>query len=145
MLATANGGDDFELVAVLQVDLRILAARNDFAVALHRDAFAAKLHRVQELRQGERGSYLRRSIYSEGNHGVLLLKIQARILSREFCRLFGGRFGKGFWQSVRLGCKLASFHALAGVVQWQNESFPSFRCGFDPHRPLHAFSRGFHA
>jgi hypothetical protein len=25
----------------------------------------------------------------------------------------------------------------AGVVQWQNESFPSFRRGFDPLHPLH--------
>ena len=24
----------------------------------------------------------------------------------------------------------------AGVVQWQNESFPSFRRGFDSHHPL---------
>lgn len=26
--------------------------------------------------------------------------------------------------------------ADAGVVQWQNESLPSLRCGFDPRRPL---------
>ncbi len=25
----------------------------------------------------------------------------------------------------------------AGVVQWQNGSFPSFGRGFDSHRPLH--------
>jgi hypothetical protein len=25
---------------------------------------------------------------------------------------------------------------IAGVVQWQNESFPSFRRGFDPLHPL---------
>ena len=27
----------------------------------------------------------------------------------------------------------------AGVVQWQNESFPSFRRGFDPLYPLHNY------
>ncbi len=26
---------------------------------------------------------------------------------------------------------------VAGVVQWQNESFPSFRRGFDSPHPLH--------
>ena len=46
MLATANGGDDFELVAVLQVDLSILAARHDFAIAFYRDAFAGELHGI---------------------------------------------------------------------------------------------------
>ena len=50
MLATANGGDDFELVAVLQVDLSVLAARHDLAVAFHGDPFAGELHRDQELR-----------------------------------------------------------------------------------------------
>tara|TARA_B100001059_G_scaffold109412_1_gene109363 strand:- start:127752 stop:127898 length:147 start_codon:yes stop_codon:yes gene_type:complete len=28
---------------------------------------------------------------------------------------------------------------LAGVVQWQNESFPSFRHGFDSRHPLQIF------
>ena len=29
-----------------------------------------------------------------------------------------------------------SFARTAGVVQWQNESFPSFKRGFDSHHPL---------
>ena len=32
---------------------------------------------------------------------------------------------------------------FAGVIQWQNRSFPSFLRGFDSHRPLHFFILGF--
>ena len=31
---------------------------------------------------------------------------------------------------------------IAGVVQWQNESFPSFRRGFDSLRPLCRYKSG---
>lgn len=34
----------------------------------------------------------------------------------------------------------ANYGKLAGVIQWQNRSFPSFLRGFDSHRPLHMIS-----
>ena len=38
---------------------------------------------------------------------------------------------------------LSAIPAFAGVIQWQNRSFPSFLRGFDSHRPLHFLIRLF--
>ncbi len=38
-----------------------------------------------------------------------------------------------------IGGSNPSLSAKAGVIQWQNRSFPSFLRGFDSHRPLHFF------
>lgn len=52
--AAANGNDDFEPVAVGQHLLAMSAARNDFAVALERDAFAGELQLLEQLQTVER-------------------------------------------------------------------------------------------
>ena len=46
MLAAADGDDDFELVAIVQINLSILAARHDLAIALYRNTFAGELHGI---------------------------------------------------------------------------------------------------
>lgn len=75
MLAAANCDDDFELVAVLQFYLSVLAARHDFAVAFNRNAFAGQAHLLQQLYQIEvRFKVLRCAVYRKGDHSGLLRK-----------------------------------------------------------------------
>ena len=47
MLAAADGDDNFELVAIAQIHLSILAARHDLAIALYRNTFTGELHGIQ--------------------------------------------------------------------------------------------------
>src|SRR3989442_9325980 len=49
-LASADGDDDFERVAVREARLRVAAARNDLAVFFHGDALARELERFEEPR-----------------------------------------------------------------------------------------------
>lgn len=43
---------------------------------------------------------------------------------------------------LALGGRIVPFSIGAGVVQWQNRSFPSFGRGFDSHRPLQSPMQG---
>ncbi len=53
--AAANGNDNLDAVAVGQRHIGMIAARNDFAVALDRDALAGMAERLDECGNRQRG------------------------------------------------------------------------------------------
>src|SRR5947209_19346736 len=97
-ISSASDRDhDLEPVAVGDAGARVHALRHDLAVALDRDLLARKKHFLEQGAERERMlEALRRTVDGDLNHGRILLPISA-----------------------------AKINVIAGVVQWQNGSFPS--------------------
>src|SRR5882672_2756416 len=85
-LAPADRHDDLERVALREPRAQVLAARNDLAVLLHRDALPGELERLQETRDVRAGLQARR-LAVDGKLDHLKLRRRSVELSYHGCPL----------------------------------------------------------
>src|SRR5216683_3971526 len=80
-LASADGHDDFERVALGESRNRVAAARHDLAVSFDGHPFSGELERVEELRDIHAGlETLHLTVYGKLNHVETLGRIGRIIL-----------------------------------------------------------------
>jgi hypothetical protein len=83
-LTAADGDDNFKFVGIQQEDIRVLASRDDLAIAFHRNALARKIKFEQKFGNAQgSGELVLLAVNTEGDHFVAPKK-SSRILVREF-------------------------------------------------------------
>jgi len=76
--AATDGADDLDPVAFGELRRRVLAARNDFAVALQRDALIRQTHALDEFGDGNGlGQFVLLTIYPDKHCGYPGLRCSA--------------------------------------------------------------------
>src|SRR3954468_2225030 len=119
---SAHGNHNLEAVAVLHHDFAVRTLRNDLAVLLDRDFFARHRQLFEQL------------VDVDG-----MLEPMRRTVDRDL--------DHGANSTARINALASPKIRFAGVVQWQNGSFPSCIRGFDSlhplqHRPGRNYSAG---
>src|SRR4051812_44989896 len=108
---SAHGNHNLEAVAVLHHDFAVRTLRNDLAVLLDRDFFARHRQLFEQL------------VDVDG-----MLESMRRTVDRDL--------DHGANSTARINALASPKTRFAGVVQWQNGSFPSCIRGFDSLHPL---------